>query len=79
MKKDTVIELENGKKYIILEEVKYNNDVYYMGMGIKDKGKIVTDEVTFLTTLKTKDNEHYVAIVDDIDLIKELIKLLKKN
>lgn len=79
MKKDIVIELEDGKKYIILEEVKYKSNIYYMGMGIKDKGKIVTDEVTFLTSLKTKDNEFYVAKIEDIDLIKELIKLLKKN
>ncbi len=78
MKKEVIITLKNNEEYIVLEEITHNNKKYYMGMKIKEKGKIETDKITFFLSLNTSDNELYVAKINDIDLVKILIKKMKK-
>ena len=72
MQVDDVIELNNQKKYKLLKEINDNNDKYFLAVALDNEEHVIdTDLVLFKAILQ--NNEIFVDIVDDQDLIIKLM------
>lgn len=67
---DKIVELENNKSYVILDETVLNNVKYYFGLRL-DKNEEPTNNYMFFEELKHVDDVFLVPILDN-----ELKKLL---
>ena len=68
-----IIELNNGKQYIITSKAKYLNDEYLYIAEISEENNIEFCRII------NENNQINLAIVKDDDLIKELIPLFTDN
>lgn len=75
---NTIITLENDKKYIILNETLYNGNKYFLAMGVSSKKEIKSSDVVIFLEI-VEGLEIYVKIVTDPELKINLSKLLKEQ
>ncbi len=66
--KKRILVLENEKKYHILNEIAYDNSIYYLTMN-----DITQDIVVF------EVNDNQVFEVEDLILIKKIFDIIPKN
>ena len=70
---NSVLLLENHKRYIILKQVTYMDVQYYFAMAIDDNNKTIPTDIVFITYYSI---ESYIDIVTDEEIIKNLIKII---
>ena len=73
-----IAKLSNGEKFIVLNELSYQNNKYYLTMGIIKDNVYDSSKVIILKEL-TDENGYYVEKVIDSDLLLELTKLFKEQ
>ncbi len=78
IKTNTIITLENNEKYVVLNETTYENNPYFLVMGMDDKKEIIQSKVAILKEVK-QGNDIYIEKVTDSKLIIELTNLLKSQ
>ena len=78
LEKDTIITLEDDKKYIITDIVVFAGENYYMALGLTEDEKTVTSDIAVFEGL-VMNNELHIGKVDDPILLKEIIEIFKKN
>lgn len=69
---DQTIELETGLEYLILRQILYKNETYYVTAQIKEGGKDFSKVLTILKETKQGDDV-YVNIETDINVIKTIL------
>ena len=74
---NVIIVLENQERYIVLNEINYEEDKYYLLMGIDNNNDVISSKVVFIKTINDND-DLYVIKINDEQLIKNLTKVLKK-
>lgn len=75
---NTIIKLNNDEKYIVLNELDYNEKKYFLTMGVVDDNEIDSTRVVIIE--EGHDNEGYfVEKVIDSDLLLTLTKLFKEQ
>jgi hypothetical protein len=75
---NVIIVLENQERYIVLNEINYEEDKYYLLMGIDNNNDVISSKVVFIKTINDND-DLYVIKINDEQLIKNLTKVLKSN
>ena len=75
---NTIITLENGEKYVVLNETTYENDKYFMVMGIDDEKQIIPDKVEILKET-IEGTDVYITKVTDSELMAKLTEMLKEQ
>ena len=78
IKVNTIITLENGEKYVVLNETMYQNNKYYLVMGMDENKEVIQSKVAIFEQVKINE-EVYVEKVNDSKLIIELTSLLKSQ
>lgn len=75
--KDEIIELSGGKKHIILETTKYNDNYYYYVCEVtKDENELI-ENYNIITTITENGNLFVKTIKDDLAI--ELEKIFKEK
>ena len=75
---NSIITLSNNEKYMVLNETVYENNHYFLVMGVDDNHEILSSKVAIFKE-EVENNETYVSKVLDSKLIIELTKLLKSQ
>lgn len=78
IKINTVITLDTDEKYMVLNETMYQENRYFLVMGMDEEKQIIESNVAILKEIK-KENECYVEKVSDSKLIIELTNRLKSQ
>ena len=71
MRKDTIITLENGKEYILLDSTIQNGKTYFFAAGYKKSENKTTNEYKFIEEQRNNGDIYIQEVVDE-----NLIKLL---
>ena len=61
---DKIVELENNKSYVLLDETILNNMKYYFALRLNEKEE-PTDHYLFFEEYKENDNISLVPVMDD--------------
>lgn len=61
---DKIVELENGKSYVILDKKILDNRVFYYGLRLSDKEE-PTDDYLFFEETNLNDEAYLAPVVDD--------------
>ena len=78
LKINTIITLENKEKYVVLNETTYENNKYFMVMGIDEQKQIIASKVAIFKEV-VENNNTYIVKVKDNGLISKLTKILKEQ
>lgn len=74
---DNIVELENGKKYVLLDEKKLDKNNYYFGLRL-DNNEEPTNNYLFFE--ETKDgNDVYLLPIEDENLKNLLLTVFTVN
>ena len=68
-KTNQVLELANNKEYVVLRQVVYKGDTYYVTSEIHNGGDDFDKNLTLLKET-TEDGKTYVSIVRDPEIVK---------
>ena len=74
---DKIVELENNKKYVILDSKEINNINYYYGLRL-DKNEEPTNNYLFFEEV-LMDNETYLLPIDDLKKRSSLLTAFTIN
>ena len=72
-KTNQVIELENSKEYLILRQVLFKENTYYVTSEIKNDGEDFDKKFTILRESSDGDKK-FVSIVTDKSIIETILK-----
>lgn len=61
---DKIVELENNKSYVILDETNLNDIKYYFGLRL-DQNEVPTNNYLFFEEILDNDNVYLTPIEDD--------------
>lgn len=75
---NSIITLSNDEKYMVLNEVDYENERYFLVMGIDENKEIISSKVAIFKE-EIENNDVYVKKVKDSKAILELTKILKSQ
>ena len=75
---NTIITLENGEKFVVLNETMYEGTKYFMVMGIDENKQIIPDKVAILKEV-VEGLETFVVKVSDPELMTKLTEMLKEQ
>lgn len=75
---NSIITLSNEEQYMVLNEINYENNRYFLVMGIDKNKEIISSKVAIFKE-EIEQDEVYVSKVVDSKLIIELTKLLKSQ
>ncbi len=75
---NSIITLSNEEQYMVLNETNYENNRYFLVMGIDKNKEIISSKVAIFKE-EIEQDEVYVSKVVDSKLIIELTKLLKSQ
>lgn len=78
LKVNTIITLDNNKKYVVLNETMYGGIKYFLVMGVDEKNDVIPSEVAILEEI-INESGLQVARVEDQDLIITLTRILKSQ
>lgn len=76
LKINTIITLENNKRYVVLNEANYNNKNYFLVMEVSETKEVIPANVAIFESIEDL-SDLYVEKVNDTKLISILTKLLK--
>lgn len=68
-----VIELLNNKEYLVLRQVVFRGDTYYVTSEVKNDGEDFDKNLTVLKET-TENDKKYVSIVEDKDIINTIME-----
>ena len=68
-----VIELLNNKEYLILRQVVFRGDTYYVTSEVKNDGEDFDKNLTVLKET-TENDKKYVSIVEDKEIINTIME-----
>ena len=80
MEKDTIITLEDGKRYVLADGMYYQGDDYYLAMGVDEKDNIIPDDIALLKEdflERELEGESYVSCVEDAALTARLVRIFR--
>ena len=75
---NTIITLENGEKYVVLNETTYENNKYFMVMGIDDDKQIIPTKVAIFKEV-VEGIDIYIVKVKDQKLMAKLTDILREQ
>ena len=75
---NTIITLENGEKYVVLNETMYGGVKYFLVMGIDENKDIIPSNVAIIEEI-IDCQDIYVNRVKDPELIIILTRILKSQ
>ena len=75
---NTIITLENGEKYVVLNETTYENNKYFMVMGIDDDKQIIPTKVAIFKEV-VEGIDIYIVKVKDQKLMAKLTEILREQ
>lgn len=78
MKKDTIITLENGKEFILLDETVEDGKKYFFSVGYSSVENKTSNDYKFFEEIINND-EIYIQEVVDENLIKILLAIFTAN
>ena len=78
LKPNTIISLENGEKYVVLNETMYGGVKYFLVMGVDENKDIVPTNVAIVEEI-IDGQDTYVDRVRDPELIIILTRILKSQ
>lgn len=61
---DKIVELENNRSYVILDQVKTNNKTYYYGLRLNSKEE-PTNNYLFFEEIKDEEDTYLDPIIDE--------------
>lgn len=67
-----IIELENDEEYLILRQILYKNETYYVTTQVLNNGSDFAKEITLLKE-SNENNDIYVTVVDDPNILKTIL------
>lgn len=76
MKENSIIKLENEEKYIILDKIFFEEEIYYFCSKTGIKNKTMQEKVKFLKE-KKEGNDFYLAEIKDKELLGNLIRIIR--
>ena len=77
IKNNTIITLDNNLQYVVLSETVYENNKYFLMMGMKNNEVVSNDVAIFKEEIEGLDT--YVVKVTDSNLMVTLTNLLKSQ
>lgn len=78
LKVNTIIKLRNNDSYVILNATKYQEQNYFLIMGLDDKGEVIPTKVLIITETN-QNNKTFINIVEDRDTIIKVTELFKEQ
>ena len=75
---NTIITLENGEKYVVLNETTYEDSKYFMVMGIDDDKQIIPTKVAIFKEV-VEGIDIYIVKVKDQKLMAKLTEILREQ
>ena len=78
MKINTIITLDNQERYMVLNQTTYENQDYYLVMGMDENNEVISSKVA-IKTKKKEGEDIYVTKVEDNDLMVKITNLLKSQ
>ena len=75
---NTIITLSNNERYMVLNETQYENNRYFLVMGIDENKDIIQSKVAIFQEV-LEDEFVYVEKVENPKLIIELTNVLKSQ
>ena len=78
LKTNTIIKLKNNDSYVILNEVNFENEPYFLVMGVDEKKDVIPSKVLIIKEV-TKGDKTFIKIITDQDTIIKVTKKLKEN
>ena len=78
LKTNTIIKLKNNDSYVILNEVNFENEPYFLVMGVDEKKDVIPSKVLIIKEV-TKGDKTFIKIITDQDMIIKVTKKLKEN
>ncbi len=78
LKVNTIIKLKNNDCYVILNEVEYESNTYFLVMGVDENKDVIPSKVLIINEVN-RDDKTYIKIVTDQDLIIKITKKLKSE
>lgn len=76
MKENSIIKLENNEKYVILDKVFLENQIYYFCSKTEPADKLLKNKIKFFIE-KYDNDECYLAEVKNLGTIKKLIDIVR--
>ncbi len=77
IKNNTIITLDNNLQYVVLSETVYENNKYFLMMGMKNNEVVSNDVAIFKEEIEGLDT--YIVKVTDSNLMATLTNLLKSQ
>ncbi len=78
IKSNTIITLENDERYMVLNETTYEQEKYYLVMGVDQNKEIIQSKVAIFKE-EQENNETYVTKVEDSNEIVKLTQEFKEQ
>ena len=75
---NTIITVENGEKYVVLNETTYEGNKYFMVMGIDENKQIIPTKVAIFKEV-IEGIDIYVVKVKDQKLMAKLTDILREQ
>lgn len=75
MQERDVITLSEGLDYLLVKEIKHENEKYFLAMGI-DQDNLYIEDHCFFKVLKDENNEEYLEEIEDEKLNKILYLII---
>ena len=75
---NTIITLENGEKYVVLNETTYEDSKYFMVMGIDEEKQIIPSKVAIFKEV-VEGIDIYIVKVKDQKLMAKLTEILREQ
>lgn len=78
LKVNTIIKLRNNDSYVILNTTKYQEQNYFLIMGLDENGEVIPTKVLIITEI-IQNNKTFINIVEDHDTIIKVTELFKEQ
>lgn len=78
LKVNTIIKLRNNDSYVILNTTKYQEQNYFLIMGLDENGEVIPTKVLIITET-IQNNKTFINIVEDRDTIIKVTELFKEQ
>lgn len=76
IKTNTIITLENNKRYVVLNETICNNKRYFLVMEVAENKEVIPENVAIFESIENS-TDIYIEKVEDSELLIFLTKQLK--
>ncbi len=75
---NSIVTLENLESYVVLSETFYQENKYYLMMGLDENKEVISSKVAIFKE-EIVESDSYVTQIKDPNLIAVLTKLLKEQ